>query len=95
MFEHVKGFIKELWAWWNSDALSSKSIRVPFKLAVVGALAVIVLAAGLYGAGKLLAYAGDDLPVTQAQFTAFSTKMIDACTSPAKVDPVKKASKRK
>jgi hypothetical protein len=95
MSSHIKGFFIELWAWWNSEKLAAKSIRVPFKLALVGSVAVLALALGLYGAGKVRAYAGDDQPVTQTQFTEFRSQMIQACTPPAKVEPVKKTSKKR
>jgi len=95
-------FVKALYAvrdWWNSDKLSSAAIRVPTKLAAVGALAVIVLAAGLYGAGKVSAYMGDSKPATSAQLTEFRSQILTAvgeCKAPAAKAPAKKTvSKRK
>lgn len=92
----VKGVAIALKNWWQSDALSSKSFRIPLKLAVVAAVGVIALAVGSYGAGKLRAYAGDEQPVTQTQFSALRDQMVSACSPPAPVVKTisKKTSKR-
>lgn len=83
-------------AWWGSDALSSKTIRVPFKLAFVGVAAVAVLAFAMYGAGKVSAYMGDAKPATAVQLSEFRSQIIAACAPPAAVPaPVKKSSSRK
>ena len=95
--------IKALYAirdWWNSDKLLSKAVRVPLRLAVVAVPAVIVLAAGLYTAGKVSAYLGDSKPATATQLDAFRSQMLLAvgeCKPPAPKAPAAKktVSKRK
>lgn len=91
MWEHIKGFFSALKTWWGSDQLSSRSVRIPLKLVVVGALAVCALAVGLYGAGKLRAYADSEMPATAVQLTEYRNQIIAACASPAKVEPTKKS----
>lgn len=81
-------------AWWSSDALSSKSIRVPFKLAFVAGAAVLVLAFAMYGAGKVSAYMGDARPATAVQLSEFRTQIISACAPANLPAPVKKSTKR-
>lgn len=83
-------------AWWGSDALSSRSVRVPFKLALVGLAAVVVLAFASYGAGKVAAYMGDAKPATAVQLSEFRSQIIAACAPPAAVSaPTKKSTTRK
>lgn len=84
--------------WWQSDKLSSKSVRVPLKLALVGCAALVLLTAGLYGAGKLRAMSGEPRPATANQLTEFRSQVLSAigeCKVSAKVEPVSKKSKRK
>lgn len=90
MIAHLRGFLAELMAWWNSDKLSSKTVRIPLKLAIVGALAVTALAVGLYGAGKLRDYADNVTPATAAQLAEYRNQIIAAC-APPKVEPAKKS----
>jgi hypothetical protein len=100
----LERFVKTLYGirdWWQSDKFSSKSVRVPLKLAVVVGAALALLTVGLYGAGKLRAWSGDEpAPATANQLTEFRSQMLAAvgeCKVPAKVEPVKKtvAKKRK
>lgn len=92
--KNIKDFFNGLVAWWKGDALSSKAVRIPLKLVIVGALAVIVLAALSYGAGKVSRYAGVDAPVTQAELQAAKAEILAALKPAAKVAPVKKSTKR-
>lgn len=92
--------VKALYAvrdWWQSDAVSSKAIRVPFKLALVGAAAVIALTFASFGAGKLRAYSGEAAPATQTQVAELHSQLVAkinaTCQQSVKVAPVKKSKK--
>lgn len=97
IWDAIKGIGRAIKTWWGSDALSSKTVRVPLKLLIVGAAAVAVLAFGLYGAKKVAERLDPPAAVaTAAQLTEFRSQIIAACAPPAKVEPVKKApAKRK
>lgn len=93
VWAEIVAFVSSVRAWWGSDALTSKSIRIPFKLALVGGVAVLALAFGLYGAGKVSAYMGEAKPATAAQLTEFRSQIIAACAPPAPVATKAKAKK--
>lgn len=95
MWESIKSLGDKLVRWWQSDALSSKSVRVPLKLAIVAGVAVVALAFGLYGAKKVSARFDEPVQyATAAQLTEFRSQIIAACSPPAPA-PVKKAAATK
>lgn len=93
--------------WWNSDALSRKSVTIPAKLAFVASLAAVVLAVLLAVSIHVHARASaalglyDVTPVTSAEFDQFRREVaavsqhlvteVEAC----KPKPAKTASKKK
>lgn len=96
VWAEIVAFVSSVRAWWNSDALTSKSIRIPFKLALVGGVAVLVLAFGLYGAKKVSAHFDSEPRLaTAAQLTEFRSQIIAACAPPAPAAKTTKAKAKK